>query len=204
MRENTKHIIKQLLSFYRKVTGRKIIILGKCKTKISKQAHLIIDSYMVFNQDIDFLYRGGGVYGKLIISKESTVNIKQNVIFCANCQFETFGRAYVEIGDRAHFNNNVTLIVRDRVVIGSDTIVSQNVVIRDSDVHSICGSINHAPIIIGNHVWIGTNAIILKGVTIGDGAVIAAGAVVTSDVPAGCIVAGNPARVIKESIQWEK
>lgn len=54
-----------------------------------------------------------------------------------------------------------------------------------------------APIRVGNDVWIGAGAIILKGVTIGDGAVVAAGAVVSRDVPAYSIVAGNPARVVK-------
>ena len=53
------------------------------------------------------------------------------------------------------------------------------------------------PVIIGNNVWIGDKATILGGVTIGDGAVIAANAVVTKDVPAYSVVGGNPARVIK-------
>lgn len=60
-----------------------------------------------------------------------------------------------------------------------------------------------APINIGNHVWIGLRAIILKGVTIGDGAVIAAGAVVTNNVPANSVVAGVPARVMSENVNWE-
>lgn len=55
------------------------------------------------------------------------------------------------------------------------------------------------PVIIGNHVWIGDKATILAGVTIGDGAVIAANAVVTKDVPAYCVAAGNPARIIKRN-----
>ena len=56
------------------------------------------------------------------------------------------------------------------------------------------------PVIIGDNVWIGDKATILPGVTIGDGAVIAANAVVTKDVPAFCVAAGNPARIIKKSI----
>ena len=59
------------------------------------------------------------------------------------------------------------------------------------------------PISIGNHVWIGINVTILKGVKIGDGAIIAAGAVVTRDVPERCLAAGVPARVIKNNVSWE-
>ena len=54
------------------------------------------------------------------------------------------------------------------------------------------------PVRVHKEAWIGTGAIILSGVTIGEGAVVAAGSVVTRDVPAGAIVAGNPARVIKQ------
>ena len=57
---------------------------------------------------------------------------------------------------------------------------------------------------IGNEVWIGNRAMILKGVTIGNGAVIAADSVVTHDVPAYSVVAGNPAKVIKENVVWKK
>ena len=59
------------------------------------------------------------------------------------------------------------------------------------------------PVHIGNHVWIGRSAIILKGVTIGAGAIVGAGSVVTRDVPARSLVAGNPAKVIKENVEWE-
>lgn len=55
---------------------------------------------------------------------------------------------------------------------------------------------------IGNQVWIATGAMILPNVTIGDGAIVASGAVVTKDVPARCLVAGVPAKVIKENVKW--
>ena len=54
----------------------------------------------------------------------------------------------------------------------------------------------------GGKIWIATNAIILPGVTVGDGAIVAAGAVVTRDVPEKCMVAGVPANVIKENVEW--
>jgi acetyltransferase-like isoleucine patch superfamily enzyme len=60
------------------------------------------------------------------------------------------------------------------------------------------------PVIIGNSVWIGVNSTILKGVTIGEGSVVGAGSVVTKDVPPWTIVAGNPARVIREIPENER
>ena len=60
-----------------------------------------------------------------------------------------------------------------------------------------------APIEIGSNVLIGRRSMIMKGVKIGDGSVIAAGSVVTRDVPAKCLAAGVPARVIRQDIQWE-
>lgn len=59
-------------------------------------------------------------------------------------------------------------------------------------------TVKSAPVKICNKVWIGFNAIILKGVTIGEGAIVAAGAVVTKDVPAWTVVAGNPATIVKK------
>ena len=61
-----------------------------------------------------------------------------------------------------------------------------------------------APVTIGDRVWIGCRATVLKGVTIGDGAVVAACSVVTRDVPPRALVAGNPARVVREDVTWEE
>ena len=104
-----------------------------------------------------------------------------------------------------YINSNLNLSCFERIEIGFDTAISEGVTLRDSDDHSI-GSASQkrtSPIRIGNRVWIGMNATILKGVHIGDGAVIAAGAVVTKDVPDRCLAAGVPARVIRENIDWK-
>jgi acetyltransferase-like isoleucine patch superfamily enzyme len=74
----------------------------------------------------------------------------------------------------------------------------------DTNHHHIAGSPTTAPTLIGAHVWIGARALVLRGVTIGDGAVVAAGAVVTTDVPSGALVGGNPARVIREHVAWSR
>lgn len=89
------------------------------------------------------------------------------------------------------------------ISIGDDVAIADHVIIRDWDGHAIVGGRpDKLPITIGNHVWIGMRAIILKGVTIGDGAVIGAGSVVTKDVPPNTVVAGNPAKIVKSSAVW--
>ena len=107
------------------------------------------------------------------------------------------------IGDGTTFDGDQRVIAAQRVVIGLDCSIAWDVLIMDSDFHSINGEADTAPVTIGDHVWIGAGATILKGVTVGDGAMIAAGAVVTRDVPANASVAGVPARVLSEDVVWQ-
>jgi acetyltransferase-like isoleucine patch superfamily enzyme len=99
-------------------------------------------------------------------------------------------------------NTNSTINCFLNIEIGDDCGISDNVTITDSDNHTIVGRENSSPVIIKDHVWIGKNSTILKGVTIGKGAVVAAGSVVVKDVPEYCLVAGVPAKVIKENVNW--
>jgi acetyltransferase-like isoleucine patch superfamily enzyme len=89
--------------------------------------------------------------------------------------------------------------------IGPDAAIAENVIIRDSDNHSILDKPHEesSTIEIGNHVWIGTNSIILKGVVIGDGSAVAAGSLVNKNVPPGTLVAGIPAKVVREGGSWQ-
>lgn len=74
----------------------------------------------------------------------------------------------------------------------------------DSDIHTVVrdGFKATKPVDIGRNVWIGNRATILKGVKVGNGAVVAAGAVVTHNVPDKCLVAGVPAHIIRENVAW--
>jgi acetyltransferase-like isoleucine patch superfamily enzyme len=104
---------------------------------------------------------------------------------------------YTSIGDRTQIQ------CRDRVTIGSNVIIAWDVNILEHDFHNPAGGAAVAqPIVIEDEVWIGAHAIVLKGVTIGRGAIIGAGAVVTKDVPPFTFAAGNPARHIKETRSW--
>jgi acetyltransferase-like isoleucine patch superfamily enzyme len=109
--------------------------------------------------------------------------------------------ASVTLGS-GYINSGANISISGSLTIGHDVAISENVTIWDADGHDIRDRPSGPqPITIGNHVWIGLNAIILKGVTIGDGAVIAAGAVVNRDVPAGMLAGGVPARPIRP-VEW--
>ena len=112
------------------------------------------------------------------------------------------GSAVLNIGYNVFLNHNVRLYCYCSLTIGSDTTIADDVIIRDGDWHNVNDGVKLAPVTIGNHVWIGAKSIILKGVTIGDGSVIAAGSVVVRDVPPKTLVGGVPAKPIKENITW--
>ncbi len=114
------------------------------------------------------------------------------------CSADPSRPARLVLGDGVSVGDRTQIHAGERVEIGAGTLISWDCVIMDRDYHHPDGGAERtAPVRIGRNVWIGCRSIILKGVTIGDGAVIGAGAVVTRDVPAGMLAVGNPARVIR-------
>lgn len=111
-------------------------------------------------------------------------------------------KAEITIGDNCFFNHNCSLTAAENIVIGNQCMFANNFVVVDHDHDRKDGKILKelvsAPVKIGNNVWCGANVTVLKGVTIGDGAVIAAGSVVNRDVAAYSVVAGVPARKISK------
>lgn len=102
--------------------------------------------------------------------------------------------ARVQIGKRSSIGDRTQIHACDSVTIGDRVLISWDVTILENNYHSN----SRGPVTIENDVWIGCHAIILSGVTIGRGAVVGAGSVVTKDVPPNTIVGGNPARVLRE------
>lgn len=125
--------------------------------------------------------------------------IAENCQFYSGVRLEIGEKGSIFIGNGTYINRNTLIIAEKEVSIGRDCMISWDVVIMDSDLHdqSISGSVNNKPVQIGNKVWIGCRSIILKGVTIGDDAMVAAGSIVTKAVPEKTIVGGNPARILK-------
>jgi len=114
------------------------------------------------------------------------------------------GWGRLRIGDRVFLNNGVFISCVHEITIGDDVAIANEAYLTDSDSHGVEGrAVREAPIRIGNGSWIGARAIILPGVTIGSRVLVAAGAVVTRDVPDDTLVGGNPARVIRELVYPE-
>lgn len=118
------------------------------------------------------------------------------------------------IGQWCNFGSYNHITCTNKITIGNNILTGKWVTITDNShgdtdidslhIHPIYRPIvSKGPVIIGNDVWIGDKATILPGVTIGDGAVIAANSVVTRDVPAYCVVGGNPAKIINNKLYNE-
>jgi acetyltransferase-like isoleucine patch superfamily enzyme len=151
------------------------------------------------------------VYGKLRIIKENAkIQIGNYIKTYPNAKLSVCGEkenpAILTIGDHVAIGDRTEIHCGEEITIGNNTLISWDCVIIDRDYHKISENgqkESKRKITIGNNVWICCRSMIMKGVTIGDGAVVAAGSVVTKDVPAGALVAGNPAKVIKENVIWK-
>lgn len=118
----------------------------------------------------------------------------------AKTQLSVGENATLTINDNTFINTGVIISVRNKVYIGKNCQIANQVIIMDNDFHGV-GNRDQPqhpdPIVIEDEVWLATRCIVLKGVTIGRGAVVAAGAVVTKDVPAYTLVGGVPAKIIR-------
>ncbi len=140
-----------------------------------------------------------------LFKRNCRISIKQNIVgfpkitvrgsfsmdYAANIRdgFAVISDGDLQIGHNCFFNRNVSITCLDKITIGDYVTVANNVVIVDHD-HDFHTGRNHyttAPVTIDDNVWIGANCVILKGVHIGENAVIAAGSVVFKDVPANTV-----------------
>jgi acetyltransferase-like isoleucine patch superfamily enzyme len=144
------------------------------------------------------------------------ISVGNECLILGNLVAET-ADSQIKIGNNVFVGGGSIIDCVISISIEDDVLISHECILADSDNHSVSRSIRKkdladwkiggghdwsttksSPIVIGKGVWVGTRAIILKGVRVGEGAVIGAGSVVTKDVPPYAIAAGNPARVIRE------
>ncbi len=108
--------------------------------------------------------------------------------------------AEISVGKGSYVTDGSKLLASRSITIGARCAISWNVTVMDDDGH---GENQVAPIIVDDDVWIGCNATILKGVTIGAGSVVATGSIVTRSFPPRSLIAGIPGRAIKENVKWK-
>lgn len=150
-------------------------------------------------------------------NNRNNIKIGKNAFVRGHLRIMGYGGRII-IGDNTYIGSGTQIWSGDEVLIGRNVLISDNVYICDTDSHEIDyrerietylkhlkngpsiqkGNINTKKVFIENNVWINYGAIILKGVRIGKGSIVAAGSVVTKDVKPLCIVGGNPAIVINK------
>jgi acetyltransferase-like isoleucine patch superfamily enzyme len=190
--------------------------------------NLIIRSMKHFYNAIKYSeFHDEGLFDKSVKFAFSTriENLRDKKAICVGANTIILGRLFtyrhggeIKIGEWCFIGEHSRIWSAKMVSIGSRVLISYGVSVHDTNSHSISACERHkhfvsiattghpesvtnltsAPIIIEDDVWIGFNSSILKGVTIGRGAIIAACSVVTKDVPAWTIVAGNPAKIIRQ------
>ena len=175
-----------------------------------------IPSNVIFGEG--FYCESAQIFRHLKSKAPRAVVFGDHVSCYAGCSFSVSENGKCTVGDFTLLNGAL-IMAEERIEIGSHCLISWNVGIADSDFHPLEPAqriidahalapffkdrpprpkLRTAPVIISDNVWIGMNAVILKGVTIGENSVVAAGAVVTKSVPPNVVVAGNPAVVTKQ------
>lgn len=175
----------------------------KVKYSIQKTASIVLKETAFFRFGLDSGYK---------FCRPSYISLSKNSILECDGVFSIFDNAYLIVRSNAslilgsgYINSNSQIVCSEKIEIGNNVAIADGVIIRDSDDHNIEieGYEKTKPVKIGNNVWIGQRATILKGVTIGDGSIIAAGSVVTKDIPKNCIAAGVPAKIIRTDVSWK-
>jgi len=163
--------------------------------------------------------RGARIWGtyRVLIFEGGTIEIGERfrcvssesrslITLFSPVRLTVFGGGKIRIGDNVGLNGTAITAVK-KISIGNETMIAPNAIIVDSDFHSPwppdqrwTSKAEGAEVTIGKRVWIGMNVLVLKGVTIGDNSIIGAGSVVTQDIEADCLAAGNPAKKVKSLV----
>ena len=186
------------------LAGGKIYTYRKVVVDIDKSAGICLKANLHIGKDH---FEGSKAETYLKLKKDAQLFVNGEFKMMYGSTIQIFEGGQLTLG-HSYMNSDSLIACRKNISIGDGVMIARGVKIYDTDYHKILDEQDNVlnpdeEVIIKNHVWIGVNAVILKGVTIGEGSVVAAGAVVTKDVPDRCMVAGNPARVIRENVIWK-
>ena len=194
--------MKRQICFLILISSFCIITLGqevkKVKLIYGKQAEVILNGSLVLGHNSQG-NNGRSTVVRLDDGAQFVVNGDARFFYGGDIYL--FEKAQLIIGD-SYINSNCVIRATKEINIGDGCAIGCHFTALDSNFHEINGKMKSAPVTIEDNVWIGANVTILPGVVVGRGSVIAAGSVVTKSVPPNSLVAGVPAKVIKEQINW--
>lgn len=185
------------------LSGRYMSFAPYSHCEISKKANVIINGYFRVGAG---RYRKSRAETKILVDKNAALKVDGPVTLGYGSDIEVFPGGELIIKGGNGFNVNTSIVCAHRIEIGRDVMMGRNVTIRDNNGNHYLnrsGYKNSRPVIIGDKVWLCEGCTIMSGVKIGTGAIIGAHAVVTSNVPANAMVAGNPARIVDEDVLWK-
>ena len=197
-------IIETLLKCKIMYLTKKCFFYRPTMVVIDKTAIINIRKHFFYNKNHDSkrILKNKFV-GSFFLGKKSVFEV--GLFTCGpGCNISVNANSQLSLGS-GYMLSNCTLDCFNKITIGENVVISKNVTIRDSNNHMIKDNPNYqitAPIIIEDNVWIGMNCTILPGVKIGTGSVVAAGSVVNKSVPPHCLVAGVPAHIVRENVEW--
>ena len=179
----------------------KIICKRHCAAQIERKSAINVKGKLIIGMKENKKSR---TETRITLKNNSKLTVNGNFSIGAGTDIRIFAGADLELNS-GYVNGYTQIVCAKSIKIGKDVAIARDVIIRDTDAHDIIGKAHEKvkSVVIGDHVWIGAKAMIMKGVTIGEGAIVAAGAVVTKDVPPKTMVAGVPAKVIKENVTWK-
>lgn len=175
-------------------------IFKKAFFKIGKEAIVNGGGLLVINSNYK---RMGHQSSSFILMHNSQLNIKGEFDLFYGADIQVFPKAVLSLGS-GYSNINLMIRCNKSITIGNNVMIAHNVTIFDSNFHEF--TINgkkkekDAGVVIEDGVWIGANTVILKGVTIGKGAIIGAGSLVRDSIPEHCLACGNPCKVISTNV----
>ena len=175
---------------------------GRVLAQIDPSATIVAEQIIPFGHSV---FSGSNLESRIRLDSGASFSIAAGMI-SYGCDIEVFRGGRLAIGEGFFANIGFTVICAEEITIGNGVTIGRNVTIRDYHGDHWLNSEGYQttkPVAIGDHVWLCENATVMPGVKIGSGSVVASHSLVTKNVPPNTLVAGIPARVIRENVQWK-